>query len=84
MSGIATSVFKEPDVANHCVHDKYVVVPADKAHNNIVFVCIQYYIKILQSEVDVENISNKTYLATTLSKELQICATLFWSLYQRR
>jgi hypothetical protein len=35
-----TSIFKEPNVAEPLshLHDKY-VVPVDKAHNNIVFVC---------------------------------------------
>ena len=38
MSVNVTSVFKDPDVANTLfnVHDKYDVVPADKAKNNIV------------------------------------------------
>jgi hypothetical protein len=33
------SIFKDPNVAKHmsCLHDKYVVVAADKAPNNIVF-----------------------------------------------
>ena len=56
----------------HIIHDKYVVVPADKAHNNIVFVCKTYYIQCFLSEIDVENnSSDKTYTATTctLSKE---------------
>ena len=52
------------------IHDKYVVVPADKAQNNIVFVCKTFYTQCLLSEVDVENnSSDKTYNATTLSKE---------------
>ena len=78
--------------------DKYVVVPADKAQNNIVFVCKTFYfhyytwqicrrtsrqspkqhfivcktiyIQCLLSELDVENnSSDKTFTATTLSKE---------------
>ena len=36
----ATSIFKDPKVAEHLsyLHDKYVVVPADKDPNNIAFV----------------------------------------------
>ena len=31
--------------------DKYVFVPADKAGNNNIFVCKQFYIKILMDEL---------------------------------
>ena len=52
------------------IHEKYVVVPADKAPNNNVFVYQTYYTQCLFSEVDVENnSSSKTYTATILSKE---------------
>ena len=51
------------------IHDKYVVVPADKSQNNIVFVCKTFYIQCLLSEVDIENNCNdKTYTATTLQR----------------
>ena len=35
------SIFKDPEVSKDLayLHEKYVVVPADKAQNNIVFVC---------------------------------------------
>ena len=54
MSANATSVFKDPDVAKtlSTIHDKY-AVPADKAGNNIAFVCKTYYIKCLLLEVDI-------------------------------
>jgi hypothetical protein len=41
MSTKATSVLKDPEVAETMptIHDTYVVVPADKASNNIVFIC---------------------------------------------
>ena len=71
MSVNATSVFIDPDVANtlSIIHYKYVVVLADKAHNNIVFVCKPYYIQCLLSEVDIENYSSdKTYTVTTLQR----------------
>ena len=34
------------------IHDKYVVVPADKFQNNTVFVCKMYYIQCVLCEVD--------------------------------
>ena len=41
MSRRHKSVFDDPDVAAELaeIHEKFVVVPADKASNNIVFVC---------------------------------------------
>ena len=68
----ATSIFKDPDVAKtlSTIHDKYVVVPADKAQNNIVFICKKYYIECLLSEVDQDKTNrNQTYKETTLSKQ---------------
>ena len=40
---------KDPNVAKHLsyLHDKYVVVHADKAPNNIVFVCKAHHIDCL-------------------------------------
>jgi hypothetical protein len=44
----STSIFKDPNVAKHLylLHDKYVIVSADMAPNNIVFVCKSHYIEI--------------------------------------
>lgn len=44
----ATSVCKDQDVTKHLsyIHDKYVVVQADKVPNNIVFVYITYLIML--------------------------------------
>ena len=44
-----SSVFKDPTVARHLseLHDKYVVIPSDKAHSNMVFVCKLHYIDCL-------------------------------------
>ena len=49
MSVNATSVFKEFDEAKilSIVHNKYVVVPADKAQNIIKFVCKTHEIKCI-------------------------------------
>jgi len=46
----ATFVFKDSEVAEtlSIIHDKYVVVPADKTPNNIVFICIKHYIDCLK------------------------------------
>ena len=67
----ATSIFKDPNVAKHLsdLHDKYVVVPADKAPNNIVFVCKSHYINCLINELGIDNsLGNSTYILTQLPK----------------
>merc|ERR1712074_190103 len=52
------------------IHEKYVVVPADKAQNNIVFICKKYYIECLLSEIDQDQTNNnQTYKETTPSKQ---------------
>jgi len=49
MSTKTTSVFKDPGVAEtlSIIHNKYVVVSADKASNNIVLFCKKHYIDCL-------------------------------------
>ena len=55
-----------------CVYDKYVVVPGDKAPNNVVFVCKSHYIDCLIKEIGIDkSLGNPTYTPTTLSKEFQ-------------
>ena len=52
MSTKTKSVFSAPDVVSELssMHDNYVVVPADKASNNIVFICKAYYYNCLTKE----------------------------------
>ena len=33
------------------LHDRFVIVPADKASNNVVFICKTYYYSCLQKEL---------------------------------
>jgi hypothetical protein len=51
--------------------DKYVIVPADKASNNIVFVCKSYYFEFLIKELGINNStsSNTTYKPTSFDKD---------------
>ena len=62
--------FKDEDVLKclTSLQQKYVIVPADKASNNVVFVCKSYYISCLLRELDKSENSNKTYTPTTFSK----------------
>ena len=45
------------------LHEKYVLVPADKAGNNIIFVCKYYYVKTLMEELGINSSTtiNSTY-----------------------
>jgi hypothetical protein len=53
----STSICKAPNVAKHMshLHDKYVIVPADKGPNNIVFVCKWHYIDCLIKKLGIDN-----------------------------
>jgi hypothetical protein len=72
MSTRSTSIFKDPNGAKHLslLRDKYVIVSADKAPNNIVCVCKSHYIDCLIKELGIDNsLGNQTYTPTTLTKE---------------
>jgi len=52
------------------LHNKYVVFPADKYSNNIVFMCKTYYMDCLVKELGINNnTGNPTYTPTSLSKK---------------
>jgi len=57
MSTKATSVFKDPEVAEtlFTIHDKYVVVTADKAPNNIVLICKMHCIHCFKIELGLDS-----------------------------
>ena len=72
MSRRHESVFDDPDVAAELteIHEKFVVVPADKASNNIVFVCKTHNINRLIEELGMSTMTgNPTYNLTAMSKE---------------
>ena len=67
------SVFKDQEAVK-CLsshHDKYVIIPADKASNNIVFICKSYYFEFLIKELGINNntSSNTTYKPTSFDKD---------------
>ena len=59
-------VLDQPDVKDtlHKLQANYVLVPADKAANNVIIVCKKYYIDTLVKELGINNvnISNPTYI----------------------
>ena len=60
------NVFDQPDVKDtlHKLHANYVLVPANKAANNVMIVCKKYYIDTLVKEFGINNvnINNLTYI----------------------
>ena len=66
------SVFKDQEAVKclSSLHDKYVIVPVDKASNNVVFVCKSYYFECLIKELGINNntSSNTTYKPTSFDK----------------
>ena len=72
MSHRHESVFDDPDVAAELaeIHEKFVDVPANKASNNIVFVCKTHHINSLMEELGMSTITgNPTYNLTAMSKD---------------
>ena len=66
------SVFKDKDAIKclSTLHDKYVIVPADKAPNNVVFVCKSYYYECLIKELGIDTASSTpTYREITFDKD---------------
>jgi hypothetical protein len=68
---LQTQISKDPNDAKHSphLHDKYVVVPPDKAPNDIVFVRKSHYTDRLIKELGIGNsLGNPTYTPTTLTE----------------
>ena len=66
-------ILDQPDVKDtlHKLHANYVLVPADKAANNVIIVCKKYYINTLVKDLGINNvnINNPTYIPTDDSFE---------------
>ena len=72
MSRRNDSMFDDPNVAAELaeIHEKLDVGPADKASNNIVFVCKTHYINCLMEELGMSTMTgNPTYNLTAMSKD---------------
>ena len=72
MSRRNESVFDDPDVAAELaeIHEKFVVVPANKASNNTVLVCKTHYINCLMEELGMSTMTgNPTYNLTVMSMD---------------
>jgi hypothetical protein len=66
------SIFKGSHIPRYLslLHDQYVIVSADKASNNIVFVCKSHYVDSLNKELGIDNpLGNPTYTPSIITKE---------------
>jgi hypothetical protein len=66
------SVFSKPEVITELerLHGEFVLVPADTACNNIVFVCKAHYYNCILNELGINStFGNPTYTPTALSKD---------------
>ena len=71
MKSKVNCVFKDKDVVQclTSLQNKYVIVPADKAPNNMVFICKNYYIDCLKNELGLTGGTlNNTYTPVTFTK----------------
>ena len=50
------------------LHNKFVVVPIDKASSNVVFICQRHYAQVLISERGLNNVNNITSMYTKLTE----------------
>ena len=71
----SNDIFEKQSVTNYLkeLHDRFVIVPVDKAANNYAIVCKSFYIQVLMKEpgvVDQHNIAgNAVYQHVQISKE---------------
>jgi hypothetical protein len=66
------TALRKQEVVNELrkLHDNFLLVPADKASNNIVFVCKNYYYECLLNGMGFTSTSgNPTYTRTNLTRD---------------
>jgi hypothetical protein len=66
------TILNEPEVIRELnrLDEEYVLVPADKACNNIVFVCKAHYYQCIINELGIHStIGTPTYTPTPFSKD---------------
>jgi hypothetical protein len=66
------SAFNKPEIIRELnrLHEEFVLVPADKACNNIVLVCKAHYYQWIINKLGINStIGNRTYILTTFSKD---------------
>ena len=56
-------VLKDPEFIEYLksLHDRYVLVPIDKAANNVAIICKRYYVQVILKEIGILDLGNPTY-----------------------
>ena len=65
-----SSVLKRKDVSD-CLsemHNKFVVVPIEKAANNVAFICKRFYVEVILNEIGIIGVGNETYVRADYDK----------------
>jgi hypothetical protein len=65
---ILLRLFNKPEVIKELnrLHEEYVLIPANKAFNNIVFVCKAHYYQCIINQLGINSaLGNRTYTPTT-------------------
>lgn len=67
----ANPILKRPEVVDYLenLHKTFVLVPIDKAANNIAIICKRYYVEVILKEIGILGEGNNTYTSTDLSKD---------------
>ena len=65
----SNSIFKQAEVTKYLedLHQKFVLVPIDKAANNIAIVCKKFYVEVILKEIGIIGNPNPTYSTSTIS-----------------
>ena len=78
-----SSVLKRKDVIDCLseIHTNFVVVPIDKAANNVAFICKRFYVEVILKEIGILGVGNETYVRIDRDKDEIVSDNLRSSLY---
>jgi len=64
-------VLEKPYVIKYLrnLHSRFVMVPIDKAANNVCIICKRFYVEVILNEIGVLDDGNSTYIRSDISKE---------------
>ena len=67
---IVKPVLEDPEIKEYLekLHKDFVIVPIDKASNNVAIICKPFYIKVLVEEVGIPDGASSTYTMSSLEK----------------
>ena len=85
---VSRKILEDPHIKTYLaeLQSKYVLVPGDKAGNNIIFVCKYYYIRTLMAELGINSDMNlnSTYInqVITMDEVIQTHATTLADVFE--